>query len=70
MPDLKIHWQTIIESRVGYDHNEYPVSEWKRASPRYPLPFCRNGLVPAGNGSTPGGEKSGCEIAGMVVLRG
>jgi hypothetical protein len=30
MLDLKRHWQAIIESRVGYDHNEYPISEWKR----------------------------------------
>jgi hypothetical protein len=28
---MKEKWQKIIEQRLGYDHPDYPVSEWKRA---------------------------------------
>ena len=30
MTDLHTHWQAVIEQRAGYDHPDYPVSEWKR----------------------------------------
>jgi len=30
MTDIKTRWQMIIEQRVGYDHPDYSVSDWKR----------------------------------------